>query len=61
MKNFGTVGERYCPAKGQNVPVEIWWDSDGNRQEQCLNQGSCTHQAGYADSRTAPCKKEVSC
>ncbi len=61
MKNFGTVGERYCPAKGQNVPVEIWWDSDGNRQEQCLNQGSCTHQAGYADSRTDPCKKEASC
>lgn len=35
MKNFGTVGERYCPAQQKNVPVEIWWDNDGNRQEQC--------------------------
>ena len=33
MKNFGTVGERYCPAQRRNVPVEIWWDNDGNRQE----------------------------
>ena len=55
MKNFGTVGERYCPAQQKNVPVEIWWDNDGNRQEQCLNQTNCSHKEGYTDRHGAPC------
>ena len=59
MKNFGTVGERYCPAKEKNVPVEIWWDDDGVRQEQCLSQGSCSHQDGYGDWQSALCKKAI--
>lgn len=54
MKNFGTVGERYCPAQQKNVPVEIWWDNDGNRQEQCLNQTNCSHKEGYTDRHGAP-------
>ena len=55
MKNFGTVGERYCPAQQKNVPVEIWCDNDGNRQEQCLNQTNCSHKEGYTDRHGAPC------
>lgn len=55
MKNFGTVGERYCPAQQKNVPVEIWWDNDGNRREQCLNQTNCSHKEGYTDRHGAPC------
>ena len=55
MKNFGTVGERYCPAQQKNVLVEIWWDNDGNRQEQCLNQTNCSHKEGYTDRHGAPC------
>ncbi len=55
MKNFGTVGERYCPAQQKNVPVEIWWDNDGNRQEQCLNQTNCSHKEGYTDRHGALC------
>ena len=55
MKNFGTVGERYCPAQQKNVPVEIWWDNDGTRQEQCLNQTNCSHKEGYTDRHGAPC------
>ena len=55
MKNFGTVGERYCPAQQKNVPVEIWWDNDGNRQEQCLNQTNCSDKEGYTDRHGGPC------
>ncbi|MGN0625169.1 MAG: hypothetical protein ACI4I8_02785 [Oscillospiraceae bacterium] len=44
MKHFGTVGERYCIAQQRNVPVEIWWDNDGNRLERCLNQDRCSYE-----------------
>ncbi|MDD3192954.1 MAG: hypothetical protein PHE47_03775 [Oscillospiraceae bacterium] len=59
MKNLGTVGERYCPAQQKNVPVEIWWDSDGSRQEQCLHQDGCAHRESYAESCSAPCKNSA--
>lgn len=55
MKNFGSVGERYCPAQQKNVPIQIWWDEEGNRNEECLHCGSCDHQSGYSDRRSAPC------
>lgn len=59
MKHFGTVGERYCIAQQRNVPVEIWWDNDGNRLERCLNQGRCSYEKSYAsrcDLRQDPFK-----
>lgn len=52
MKGYASIGERYCPAKGQNVPVEIWWDSNGNRQENCLHHPDCSHQT---NSLISPC------
>lgn len=55
MKNFGTIGQRYCAAKQQNVPVEIWWDNDGVRREQCLQSDQCAHKEGFLGSTNPPC------
>ena len=51
MRNFLTVGEKFCPAKGENVPVQVWWDDEGARQEQCFHHGSCDHQSAFGDEK----------
>ena len=55
MRNFLTVGEKFCPAKGENVPVQVWWDDEGARQEQCFHHGSCDHQSAFGDVLPPPC------
>ncbi|MBQ2791768.1 MAG: hypothetical protein IKK98_07205 [Oscillospiraceae bacterium] len=49
MKHFPTVGEKYCPARRQNVPMQIWWDDEGVRQEQCVFHGGCPQQSAFGD------------
>jgi len=43
--------ERYCPMMGRNVPLEVRYDNEGNRQERCKNPEGCAHQDGSCGGR----------